>query len=397
MSRLEQHAQLRCLYERHFDLVWAALAVHGVGTHEREDLVQEVWLLAHRRLPRLRGEASARAWLWSITRNIVRQHRRATQRRDRKLRALETVRSADPSFGLDHEGRVATDQALAALPVAQREVIVLTHQLGYSGPEIAALLGVSLNTVHSRLRLATARLRRDLDGEQTQAARRRCWSAVLAGLATPSSGVVASGWTKAAAVAGLAILTIVWTPESPRGPTEPDPVHLHARREQPLPDAPRPKAGSLPAAEAPIPATPDRAMEAAEPHVAAAVPAPKPRARTTRKRAPRPKVSPPAPAQSLSADVELVHEGLEHNRAGRYQRALATFERHARRFPNSPVWDAREGGWIRALCALGRVEQARKHARRTLDRGGSSIAIKNSLASCSTVTSPAGAGHSVSP
>jgi len=369
---------LQALYEQHFDLVWACLASHGVRAEDREDLVQEVWLLAHRRLSRLRDDASARAWLWSIAANVVRLHRRTKQRRDRKLRAAAVAREAVPPATFDHGDRMSVEQALQSLPEAQREVLMLTHHAGYSGPEIADLLGVSLNTVHSRLRLAKARMRDGTAAEDTREQRRRCW-ALIAAAPGLRSGMLA-GWSRVAAWVGLGLLTTAWTFETPAATVD-EAVRV---RPQPVVVAPEPEPANPSLAVAMQPAPDVAPPPVPMPETSVAPPEPVRRKRRRRKAAPQTEPTDAPERSSAGPDVALLQRGLELNRAGRHRAALQVFERHARTFPRSPLWDARESAWVRALCRLGRTDQARTRAERALARGGSSIALHNSLGVCSS-------------
>ena len=393
MSRSEPQLELRALYEAHFDLVWACLTVHGVARDEREDLVQEVWLVAHRRLSRLRDDASARAWLWSIALNVARLHRRTSYRRDRKLRAIAAVRDVEPAKPPRHDDRVAAEQMLRELPVEQRDVLVLSQHVGYSGPEIAEMLGVSLNTVHSRLRLAKTRLRTLAPPEDTRQAQRRCWAVLAAGLGAAPESLLVSGWVKVAALVVLALTTIAWTHDpAPDASGAGESRSEVARVETPSsPSGRSPARVSVAHASDSDPKLEEVSLPVDTPSDAPVVAekqdAPSARASGRGPAKASAETSTPSPRPvSLSDDVGVLQRGLELQRAGRYRRALATFERHARRFPASPVWDAREGGRIRALCALGRTDEAKNRTDQALARGGSSIALRNSLASCTAVT-----------
>lgn len=389
VGQTEPQLELRALYEAHFDLVWACLSVHGVARDEREDLVQEVWLVAHRRLSRLRGDASARAWLWSIALNVARLHRRASHRRDRKLRAIAAVWDVEPPKSPRHDDRVAAEQMLRELPVEQRDVLVLSQHVGYSGPEIAELLGVSLNTVHSRLRLAKTRLRTLDPPEDTRQARRRCWAVLAVGLGAAPESLLASGWVKVAALVVLALTTIAWTHAPTPEIAGEDGSRLAVARVATTPRPPIRSPGRVAVGGAPHSSP---VLEAVSPSLDPSSPVPatdeKQDASTSSasRSAPAIRSTPSPHPASLSDDVEVLQRGLKLHRAGQYRRALATFERHARRFPGSPVWDAREGGRIRTLCALGRTDEAKTRADQALAAGGSNIALKNSLASCSSET-----------
>lgn len=121
-----------------------------------EDLVQEAFLrLAGR--PPVAGELDG--YLWRTVRNLaldaVRRARTGERVVEAAARAL--LRRVDPGDGgPDVE---AIGRALFALPVEQREVVVLRVWEGLAFPEVAARTGAPLGTVHSRYRYALERLR----------------------------------------------------------------------------------------------------------------------------------------------------------------------------------------------------------------------------------------------
>lgn len=148
------------LYRAHADLVWRTLVRFGVPEHDAEDLVHEVFLVARRRLPEFDPRRAApSSWLYGLSRGVAANWRRAERRAARRLELVER-----PSAPSDPEVELARGQAaalvdgfLATLEPAQREVFVLCDVEGVRAPEVAALLGVGVNQVYSRLRLARRR------------------------------------------------------------------------------------------------------------------------------------------------------------------------------------------------------------------------------------------------
>ena len=128
-----------------------------------EDLVQESFALAFVGLRRFDGRASVRAWLAGITRGVVSNHRRSRVRERRRLELL-TQRPDRPEATPDR--RLELGRAVASfldeVDEDQRMAVVLTDIEGLTPAEAAAVLGVSRNTIYSRLRLARAKLRRYL-------------------------------------------------------------------------------------------------------------------------------------------------------------------------------------------------------------------------------------------
>ncbi|PKN55668.1 MAG: RNA polymerase subunit sigma-24 [Deltaproteobacteria bacterium HGW-Deltaproteobacteria-14] len=133
----------------------------GPGGHV-EDVVQDVFLVAHRGADALAAAESPRAWLYGIAVNLCREERRRRRRREGLWR-LWGPREAAPTVAADD---VAARRQLgervracvAALPDAQREVVVLYELEGLEGAAIAALLEIPVNTVWTRLHAARGRL-----------------------------------------------------------------------------------------------------------------------------------------------------------------------------------------------------------------------------------------------
>ncbi len=128
---------------------------------ESEDVVQDACIRAMRFFPSLR-DGNARAWLFTIVRNTW--YSRITQR-SRLTSAAEPGLREVPDGGLDPEARLLQQHtvalvrdALAALPVDFREVIVLREIEGLSYREIAEVAQVPIGTVMSRLARGRERL-----------------------------------------------------------------------------------------------------------------------------------------------------------------------------------------------------------------------------------------------
>ncbi len=162
--------ELEAVYREHADFVHRVACQLGVGHEHVEDVVHDVFLVVHRRLVDFDGR-SMRSWLYGITRRVVLHLRRGTLRARR--RALE--HAPVPRSVVDPERRVELDRAVAlveafvaTLDDDQRVVFVLAELEGTPVPEIAAALGLNLNTVYSRLRLARRRFERAIAAAQPQ-------------------------------------------------------------------------------------------------------------------------------------------------------------------------------------------------------------------------------------
>jgi RNA polymerase sigma-70 factor, ECF subfamily len=150
-------ARLEQLYVEYADLVWRALARHGVPQASIDDALQDVFLVAHQKLGDYREEGKRGAWLVAISRRVAADRRRAAMRRAARedAAASRAPTAVDPEQELLRRDAAAfMEPFLASLEPDRREVFVLADIEGMSAPEIAKALGIKLNTVYSRLRRA---------------------------------------------------------------------------------------------------------------------------------------------------------------------------------------------------------------------------------------------------
>lgn len=149
------------LFEQQFDGVYGYLA-RRVGPEFARDLASETFVrafAARRKYDAGRGEP--RPWLFGIAHNLLRRHYRDEERRLRALAQLESA-PADVAFG--DEPRLAA--ALAALPVEERDALLLFAWAGLSYEQVAETLALPVGTVRSRLHRARGRLREALTQEE---------------------------------------------------------------------------------------------------------------------------------------------------------------------------------------------------------------------------------------
>ncbi len=153
--------ELGALFDAHAPFL-VRMVARWVGSIDRaEDVVQRVFLTAHRRgLPA--GDVDrARAWLYRVAMNEVRHERRSAARRRRLATALESETPPPPPLPSapveENEQAEAVRATVARLPDAQREVFVLYELEELPGADVAKMLGIPENTMWSRLRLARQR------------------------------------------------------------------------------------------------------------------------------------------------------------------------------------------------------------------------------------------------
>jgi RNA polymerase sigma-70 factor (ECF subfamily) len=154
------------LYRQHFDFVFRSVRRLGVADAQVDDVVQEVFLVALRRLSDFRPGTSARAWLFSIASRTSANHRRGQRRR--LLRHAPLGDPADHSPGV-FERAASRDAArllqrfLDGLSDDKRGLFILSELEGMSGPELAAIYGANLNTIYARIRSVRQELTAFLD------------------------------------------------------------------------------------------------------------------------------------------------------------------------------------------------------------------------------------------
>jgi RNA polymerase sigma-70 factor, ECF subfamily len=156
---------LTALFRAHGDLVDRCLARAGVDPADRDDALQDVFLLAMRKLAVYDERGAARAWLVAIARRVASDRRRRNRRRVAREQAGYDVSSAPPAPDIAasrREDAGFVQRFLRSLSPEMAECFVLCDIESMTAPEVAGALGVSVNTVYSRLRLARGKFRRAL-------------------------------------------------------------------------------------------------------------------------------------------------------------------------------------------------------------------------------------------
>ena len=164
-------AAFDALYARHSVALYRFLKNSCSSEALAHELYQDIWLRVIKARQNYSQESPFNAWLYRIARNRLTDHYRQQSRID----AHETAQDPDSpmssvstlvSSPLSPEvvaslgqQREALDHALQQLPATQREALLLRHIVGMSVKEVAEMLDQGAETVKSRLRYGTARLR----------------------------------------------------------------------------------------------------------------------------------------------------------------------------------------------------------------------------------------------
>ncbi len=150
------------VYAQYFMEVSRWIRALGGPEADREDLVQDVFLVVHRRLADFDGE-NLPGWLYQIARRRVRDFRSLRWFKMSFSRSQLDDTFASPT--IDPEAALSNKQSeailmelLSRLPDSQRAAFVLFEIEGYSGEEIARVQQVPINTVWARIHTARKKL-----------------------------------------------------------------------------------------------------------------------------------------------------------------------------------------------------------------------------------------------
>jgi RNA polymerase sigma-70 factor (ECF subfamily) len=153
----------------------AAYAALGSAS-EADDVAQDAFISAYRKLGSFRGQSSFKTWLLSIAwrkaldrRKKLTRWMRMTVAHDESFEGSADVLERLPSMRPSHDERVAADELyrvlkrlIASLPRKLRDVLLLAGSGEYSYDEIAAMLGVPVGTVKWRVSEARRMLKQKL-------------------------------------------------------------------------------------------------------------------------------------------------------------------------------------------------------------------------------------------
>lgn len=158
MAATRSGPQIADLVAEHHGAVYGYAYRLTGSVADAEDLTQQVFVVALRKVGQIRSVGSARAWLFAILRNCFlrdRQRLRPTLATDVSLR----IDSVSGSLSEEEVDREMLQDVLDRLPEAHRLVVVMFYFEECSYREIAEKLGVPIGTVMSRLARARRQLR----------------------------------------------------------------------------------------------------------------------------------------------------------------------------------------------------------------------------------------------
>jgi len=164
------------LIRRHQKMVFSIAYSMTGNIEDAEDITQEVFISAFKGIKGFKGRSSLKTWLYRITINACRRHRRKSSfRRIFSLNFLNregdegVYEIEDPHTPENHlmekEKWKLINDAIKKLPSRQKEVFLLKHQEGLRLSEIAEVLGCPLGTVKANLFKAIKNLKNYMEAK----------------------------------------------------------------------------------------------------------------------------------------------------------------------------------------------------------------------------------------
>lgn len=154
----------------HLAQVWRQLRAMGVAERHLDDATQEVFIVAFRKLGTFDGQAKVSTWLYAIAYRVGCNFRRAARREphgDVDLGEHPSVAPTPEQSLVDKRAAEFVQRFCDGLSEKLRDVFVLCLLEGQPPSDVAALLGLSDNTVYSRIRLVREALRREMARQES--------------------------------------------------------------------------------------------------------------------------------------------------------------------------------------------------------------------------------------
>jgi RNA polymerase sigma-70 factor (ECF subfamily) len=146
------------LYARHAPAMYA-LARRLLGASgEEDDVLQEAWIRAIRKLPDFRWDSALRTWLCGVVVNCCRERFRGP--------LFDPVPEDLPAPEAGADVTLVLERALARLPAGYRAIVILHDVEGFTHAEIGTLLAIDPGTSKSQLFRGRRQLRRMLGAEE---------------------------------------------------------------------------------------------------------------------------------------------------------------------------------------------------------------------------------------
>jgi len=149
------------LYHQHAARLYTLACRMAGSPEDGEDLLQEIFLQAYRKLGSFKGDAAIGTWLYRLALNHCLDYVRSRQAKMNKLTdTLDADSSIQPTARRDTPiARLDLERALERLPDGCREAFVLHDVEGFDHKEVGRLLGIAEGTSKSQVFKARMKLR----------------------------------------------------------------------------------------------------------------------------------------------------------------------------------------------------------------------------------------------
>jgi RNA polymerase sigma-70 factor (ECF subfamily) len=154
-------AAFEALYRQHAPRLYSLASRMAGSVDEGEDLLQEIFLLAYRKLGSFKGEAALGTWLYRLAINHCLDFTRSRAAKNTKLTdTLDGPSSFEPAAPREMPiARLDLERAIASLPPGCREAFVLHDVEGFDHREVGDMLGIAEGTSKSQVFKARMKLR----------------------------------------------------------------------------------------------------------------------------------------------------------------------------------------------------------------------------------------------
>jgi len=151
------------LYRTHVARIHS-LTRRMLGSHEADEVTQDIFVRTWQKLGQFRGDAAFTTWLHRLAVNVVIERRRSYAIQRERMSDDPDVLEALPVAPVRADQRVDFERAIEQLPPGAREIFVLHDIEGYKHREIASTLGIASGTSKRQLHRARMLMRQYLNG-----------------------------------------------------------------------------------------------------------------------------------------------------------------------------------------------------------------------------------------
>ena len=164
--RAGEEAAFEALYRQHATRLYNLAVRMGGRQYDADDLLQEIFLLAYRKMDTFRGDSTLGTWLYRLAMNycldVLRSRQTRMNQRTDSIDEPDARPLASPAAVVGAVSRIDLERAIAALPAACRAAFLLHDVEGFGHQEVGAILGVSAGTSKSQVHKARRRIRTHL-------------------------------------------------------------------------------------------------------------------------------------------------------------------------------------------------------------------------------------------